>query len=368
MRHQAKHRRHRRPTVIVVAAWAAIVGGMLAALLSACEPRDLKTSPDPESSPMRIGYIPYWDQDRAFSVVRQNPELFDQVSPVWYAPDEKGRVELADAENTTVDLNTVRTLQVHGIRVIPTVTNLRDGEWDPGTVQAMLHNPTAVETHIDELVNLAVANEYDGIDIDYEDLSGRDRGAYSEFLTNLGTALHAAGKLLTTAVHPKTSEAGYDERNFAQDYQAIGAAVDQVRVMTYDYSWDTSPPGPVAPADWVEDVIAWTVTQIPREKVVLGVVLLGYDWGEGPGATVDYEQARSIADAHDATVRRFRDGSPWFAYQDSSGVRHEVWYEDSKSARAKLALVSEYGLAGAFFWRLGGEDPRVWPAAREALR
>lgn len=368
MRHQAKHRRRRRRTVIVVAAWAAIVGGMLAALLSACEPRDSNTSPDPESSPMRIGYVPYWDQDRAFGVVRQNPELFDQVSPVWYAPDATGRVGLADAENTTVDLSTVRTLQVHGIWVIPTVTNLRDGEWDPGTVQAMLHNPTAVETHIDELVNLAVANGYDGIDIDYEDLSGRDREVYSEFLTNLGTALRGAGKLLTTAVHPKTSEAGDDERNLAQDYQAIGAAVDQVRVMTYDYSWDTSSPGPVAPADWVEDVIAWTVTQIPREKVVLGVVLLGYDWGEGPGATVDYEEAQSIARAHDATVRRFRDRSPWFTYQDSSGVWHEVWYEDSQSARAKLALVSEYGLAGAFFWRLGGEDPEVWPTAREALR
>ena len=367
MRHQAKHDRRRRPIVIVVAACAVLVG-MLATLLSACESRDSITAPDPESSPMRIAYVPYWDQDRAFDVVRRNPELFDQVSPVWYAPDATGGVGLTDAENTTVDLNTVRNLQMLGIRVIPTVTNLRDGEWDPGTVQAMLHNLTAVETHVDELVKLAVANEYDGIDIDYEDLSRRDRAAYSEFLTELGAELRAAGKLLTTAVHPKTSDAGYDERNFAQDYQAIGAAVDQVRVMTYDYSWETSPPGPVAPAAWVEDVIAWTVTQIPREKIILGVVLLGYDWGDGPGMTVDYEQARSIASAHDATVRRFRDGSPWFAYQDSSGVRHQVWYEDSTSARTKLALVSEYGLAGAFFWRLGGEDPKVWPVAREALR
>lgn len=317
---------------------------------------------------MRIGYVPYWDQDRAFRVVRQNPELFDQVSPVWYAPDATGRVGLADAENTQVDLSTVRTLQAHGIRVIPTVTNLRDGEWDPGTVQAVLHNPTATETHVDELVNLAVANEYDGIDIDYEDLSGRDRGAYSAFLTKLGTALQTAGKLLTTAVHPKTSDAGYDGRNLAQDYRAIGAAVDQVRVMTYDYSWDTSSPGPVAPADWVEDVIAWTVTQIPREKVILGVVLLGYDWGAGPGVTVDYERARSLAEEHGAAVQRFRDGSPWFAYQDTSGTRHEVWYEDTQSTRVKLGLVSEYGLGGAFFWRLGGEDPGVWPAVREALR
>ncbi|HEX6232778.1 MAG TPA: hypothetical protein VFZ63_06600, partial [Jiangellaceae bacterium] len=87
-----------------------------------------------------------------------------------------------------------------------------------------------------------------------------------------------------------------------------------------------------------------------------------------PGVTVDYEQARSIAADHDATIQRTRDGSPSFAYRTSSGARHEVWYEDTRSVRTKLALVSEYGLGGAFFWRLGGEDSNIWPTVREVLR
>ncbi len=261
----------------------------------------------------------------------------------------------------------VRDLQARGIRIVPTVTNLRDGDWDPEVVQTVLHDPAAMDTHVDALVELAVTNGYDGIDIDYEHLRARDREVYSEFLTKLGTALHAAGKRLTTAVHPKTTEAGDDERNVAQDYRAIGAAVDQVRVMTYDYSWETSPPGPVAPADWVEDVISWTVTRIPAEKVILGIVLLGYDWGDGPGVTVDYEQASALAQSHGVTMQRFGDGSPWFGYRDSSGVQHEVWYEDARSIRTKLELVDEYRLGGAFFWRLGGEDPSLWPLVRKEL-
>jgi spore germination protein YaaH len=135
--------------------------------------------------------------------------------------------------------------------------------------------------------------------------------------------------------------------------------------MTYDYSWEDSPPGPVAPAGWVEEVIAWTITQIPAAKVILGIVLLGYDWADGPGATIDYQQATAAAAAHSVTLRRSADGSPWFAYRDSSGVRHEVWYEDATSVRTKLDLVSRYGLGGAFFWRLGGEDPNLWRAVRE---
>ncbi|TDD70638.1 peptidoglycan hydrolase [Jiangella aurantiaca] len=350
----------------VGASLAIVVMALVAALSGGDPPGHDSPSPTEVPMPRRIAYVPYWDQDRAFEVVRQNLDLLDEVSPVWYSLDSRGHVVLADAENTTVDRSTVQALREHGIRVIPTVTNLRDGEWDPLVVRTVLHDPTAMTTHVNALVELAVTEGYDGIDIDYEDLRAADRSAFSRFVAELGAALRAEGKLLTVAVHPKTSDAGYDERNLAQDYRAIGAAADQVRVMTYDYSWESSPAGPQAPARWVEQVIAWTVSQVPPDKVILGVVVLGYDWTDGGGVTVDYEQARSTAQAHGATIRRSDDGTPWYRYRDPSGNRHEVWYEDAKSAGEKLELVSRYGLGGAFVWRLGGEDPDVWRAIRAA--
>ena len=310
-----------------------------------------------------IGYVPYWDQERAFDIVRENSNLFDEISPVWYSLDWSGQVVLADAEYTTVEPDTVDELQEQGIKVIPTVTNLRNGEWSPGLVQAMLSSPARIRAHVREIVDLVLEQGYDGIDIDYESLRAVDRGPFTTFLEQLATALHAENKTLAAAVHPKTSDEGDDERNRAQDYRAIGAAVDQVRLMAYDYSWDTSPPGPVAPAQWVEDVVAWTVTQIPPEKVILGIDLLGYDWGAGPGMTVDYGQAMRLAREQHATIRRDPDGTPWFAYDDSMGTRHEVWFEDAESADAKVRLVNDYGLGGAYFWRLGGADPSVWHPA-----
>jgi spore germination protein YaaH len=318
-----------------------------------------------EVEPVRVGYVPYWDQRRGFDVVRRNLDLFDAVSPVWYSLGPAGEIVPADPEHTVVDPRVVGFLQARGVKVIPTVTNLREGEWEPGLVGGMLHDPTVMRRHVRELVALAVGRGYDGIDIDYEHLDGEDRGAFSTFLTELGAALHAEGKLLTASVHPKTTDAGDDGRNLAQDYRAIGAAVDQVRVMTYDYSWEDSPPGPVAPVDWVEEVIAWTVTQIPADKVILGVVLLGYDWVDGHGTTIGYQRAQEVARAYGATIQRSDDGSPWFRYQDAMGRQHTVWYEDAVSARAKLGLVSRYGLGGTFFWRLGGEDPQVWRTVRD---
>ena len=349
----------------------AVVTVALIAVLSpqdaADEPGDA-TAPTEETMPLRIGYVPYWDQRRAFDVVWEQPDMFDEISPVWYSLEPTGRIVLADDEYTHVNPQAVADLQAEGIRVIPTVTSLRNGHWNADLVQQMLHDPAARRTHIRALVDLAVSKGYDGIDIDYESLDSEDRGVYTKFLTRLAQALHAEGKMLATAVHPKVSNAGYDERNLAQDFKAIGAAVDQVRVMTYDYSWDTSPPGPVAPARWVKRVIAWTVTQIPADKVVLGIDLLGYDWAGGHGVTVDHQRAQSLADAHGATIRRSADESPSFTYRDSSGKRHEVWWEDARSVQVKLPLVAEYGLGGVFFWRLGGEDSTLWSQVPAALR
>jgi spore germination protein YaaH len=361
VRKATRHRGAAAAAVIV----ALPLAGLALALVASSQERD--GPPGRVAPPTRIGYVPYWDQQRAFDVVRRHPDLFDEVSPVWYSLEPTGQVVLADAEHTTVDRATVRELQEQGIKVIPTVTNLRDGDWAPGFVGDMLRDRTAVRAHIRALVDLAVREGYDGIDIDYESLRAEDRTAFSTFLGELGEALRAEDRVLTAAVHPKTSDEGDGEHNLAQDYRAIGAAVDQVRVMTYDHSWETSPPGPVAPAGWVEEVIAWTVTQIPAEQVILGIVLLGYDWADGRGTTVDFQQAQATARRQSAAIQRSADGSPWFRYRDSSGADHEVWYEDVTSVRAKLDLVSRYGLGGAFCWRLGGEDPEVWPILRDQL-
>ncbi|AYY12677.1 peptidoglycan hydrolase [Actinobacteria bacterium YIM 96077] len=321
----------------------------------------LAGSPDGDGGrPTVIGYVPYWDQVRAFDVATAHLHLFDEISPVWYAPEPSGGVELADAEHTVVDPAAVAHLRAEGVRVVPTVTNLRSGEWDTETVQSVVRDPDTRRAHIRELVNLAVTEDYDGLDIDYEDLDAADREPFTEFVVDLAAALHAEDKILTVDVHPKTSESGDDGRNQAQDFAAIGAAADQVRLMTYDYSWDTSPPGPVAPADWVEEVVAWTVTQIPAHKVILGIDLLGYDWADGHGETVDHAQVQDLLAEHGSTVNRTDDGTPWFVYHDAGGTRHEVWFEDAESAGAKLELVADYDLGGAFFWRLGGEDAAVW--------
>ena len=52
--------------------------------------------------------------------------------------------------------------------------------------------------------------------------------------------------------------------------------------------------------------------------------------------------------------------APWFRYTDGDGVVHEVWFEDARSIRAKLALIPEYGLRGVGYWNLMRDFPQNW--------
>jgi spore germination protein YaaH len=313
-----------------------------------------------------IGYLAEWDQERGFRTIQDNYHLFTEVSLFWYRINSSG--EIVPYNPANVDLSIVSFLHSKGIDVTATIANVNNGEWDSSTVRQIINDRIATTRHIQDIVNLAVSKGYDGIDIDYESLSEEDRDAYSTFIGQLATALHAKGKKLTVPVYAKTSEPGNSSGARAQDWAAIGRAADQVRVMIYDYHWATSQPGPIAPIDWADEVAAYAVSQIPKRKIVLGFGLYGYDWVGERGVDLMWQEVDRIARQHGATVDLDEASqSPWFRYTASNGSRHTVWFENATSTRPKLDIVNRYQVAGVHFWRLGGEDPKTWQVVKSKL-
>lgn len=349
-----------------------LLGLVLVLVLAGCtadQSGDGQQTDGDEVNPERIvASIPYYDQQRAFDVAMQHTDLFTDISFWWYSVLPNGGIGLLDEPHTKVNPDMVRQLQDQGIRVIPHIANYTQGEWTPDNASVVLRDPALRAVHVRNIVDLVLRAGYDGIDIDYEGLEEQDREPLVLFLTSLGEALDEHDKLLTISVQPKVSDEGDGPHNRAQNYAAIGEVVDWVNVMAYDYSYSGSDPGPVAPLGWVDDVLAYTTSQIPPEKVVLGNVLLGYDWGRGAGQTVTWEQATDLADENNVEVQ-WDEGSqsPWFRYSGADGP-HEVWFENAESTARKLGLAEKYDLGGVFFWRLGGADPDTWSRAEQLLQ
>ena len=123
----------------------------------------------------------------------------------------------------------------------------------------------------------------------------------------------------------------------------------------------------VAPLPNVRRVVEYAITEIPAEKLWLGVPNYGYDWtlpfvqGESKARSISNQYAVSLARRYGATIQ-FSDysQSPWFRYFDENGREHEVWFEDARSIKAKLALIPEYGMSGAGYWNLMRPFPQNW--------
>lgn len=351
--------------------WVTVAGaGLLTALAATLTPLMLH-SPPPAPAPERtaVASLPYWSLANGTDTVLAHRSAFSEASPWIYGLTASGQIdtlyEPGQGAAITADIGRLR---VAGLRIVPTVANITGGRWAYRPVARMLHDQALMERHISALVALAGKPGYAGVDIDYEDLHADDREAFSAFVTRLGAALHAHRKLLSVAVFAKTTDAGYAPRNVAQDYAAIGRAADQVRLMAYDYHWETSPPGPLAPVDWVRSVLSYARTQVPARKIILGIPLYGYDWAGRRAANLTWQQATQLAARHHVPVRYdTRSESSWFSYTAADGSRHEVWFETPASSRAKLTLARAAGIGGVFCWMYGDEAPGTWAALRQAM-
>jgi spore germination protein len=308
-----------------------------------------------------IGDLPYWNiaADSGNVVSTQH---FDSVTPWMYGIDSKaGIVSLVPSATANRVDEGLTELRQANVPLTPTISNIRNGSWDYPTIIAMMRDPARRNQHVADIVNLARLNGYSGIDIDYEDLHAADRNVFTAFIVQLADALHAAKKTLSVDVFAKASDQGYDQRNVAQDYRALGRAADSIRIMAYDWHWANSEPGAVAPIGWVRSVLDYAVTQIPAHKITLGIPAYGYDWVGNKGHVVSWLQCYGIEQKYGATVQWDNNAqSPWLTYRSADGKRHVVWFENSYSTLAKLALARSMHIGGAYIWLAGDEDDLMW--------
>ena len=132
----------------------------------------------------------------------------------------------------------------------------------------------------------------------------------------------------------------------ALDYKALGAAADRFNVMTYDFSWDSGPEGPIAPNDWVERVMTFTKSQVDASKIGMGVACYGYDWSKKPAASLSWD---------DFGARKFAVDNRSGEYLDA-----HIHYSGAKAFEQKYALATRLGVGSVAFWYCGSEDPGIW--------
>jgi spore germination protein YaaH len=303
------------------------------------------------------GYVVPWDGYRGLEALDDGgARVLTSLSPVWYSPRADGGVVRNDDAPTAP---VTSAAAAHHLAVLPSVSNYVDGRWAGDLVGRIVQDDALRAAHVRALTDVVTRNGWDGLDLDYEALSPRDRDAFSRFVAELATSLHRAGATLSVTLQARTA----DDPDAAQDYAALGRAADHVRVMAYDHAWSSSDPGPVAPLAWVEDVVAYTVSQVPASKVQVGIPAYGYDWTGSSGTALTTQDAVARAEREGVQVRwDAESASASFTYRDDAGAQHTVWYDDARSVAAKADAAAAHSVAGVAIWQLAGADPDTWAA------
>lgn len=114
----------------------------------------------------------------------------------------------------------------------------------------------------------------------------------------------------------------------------------------------------VAPLNKVRQVVEYALTEIPAEKILLGVPNYGYDWmlpfvqGESQAVTIGHVEAVQIAIINGVAIEYDEIAQSPFFHYERDGVTHEVWFEDVRSLERKYDLIREYGLRGMGVWQI----------------
>lgn len=317
-------------------------------------PEESNEKEEVEISLRESGWIPNWGFDLGFESLKNNLGIIDTVLPVLYTVDASGNV----TSRGVTESNIYRLLEYcreNDIRVIPTI-----GSFDYDAMSASFASKEAYRRQIDTIVEEVERYDFDGIDLDYEMINSSEKENYLLFLDELGERLRENGRVLSVTVFAQWESADYtdhEQTRQVHDYRRIGQVADEVRIMAYDYTLQSSKtPGPIGPVNWIRDVLDYATANIAKEKIWLGVHLYGYQWSESRTVAFTYTSGQTIVNSARINAQ-FKEeiGEGYAQFSCDDGQACTAYFQNERGVEMRRDIAREYNIAGVTYWRLGGE-------------
>lgn len=303
--------------------------------------------------PLRTGWIPYWDFAEGVKSFETVADTFYSISPVIYEVNETGKLKKYSPK-TLPDL--ISVAEKNNVKVIPTIA-----EFDWRILNKIFSSTESTNLHINEIVSEVVIKNYDGIDIDYEATQIQDKYLYFQFIEKLAKKLHEKNKLLSICILSQWDIESYPalpETRQVQDLEYLANYADELRIMTYDYSYQGSKePGPIAPLAWQEAVLQYLIIdkKVPRDKIYLGVHLYGYEWNNNPESikatprTYSYIKSNSLKTEYNSS---YGENVGTFSCGNFTCT---IIHQSKEGIKVREDIAKKYGIRGLAFWRIGRE-------------
>ena len=302
-----------------------------------------------------LGYYPAW-RKAEFDHTKIRWENLTHVNHAFTKPDAEGNL-VVDPDYVYPEL--VAAAHARGVKV-----DMSIGGWgNCDGFAPTAADPAKRQRFIDQVVDFCLTNGYDGVDIDWEFVTGPEqREDFTAFIKELSARLKALSPpLLLTAAVPSD---GWNGQWIA--YEDLFSDFDFICFMTYDYHGEwTDHAGPNAPLFSCEGDACGSVDatfqyalmrKVPREKLVLGVPFYGRSF-EAAGlykkaaayGSYDYGETVALENAGWRYNWDFCAQVPYLRSPDGGTI---LCFDDMRSVYRKCRYVLDNGAAGVIIWEL----------------
>ena len=209
----------------------------------------------------------------------------------------------------------------------------------------------------------AIRYSLDGINIDFENVKQENGKDFVQFIRELGIMCRNNGISLSIDNYPlRDFNAYYDRAEQA-------AVADYVITMAYDeYYSGSEQAGPVSSLSYVTSSISALDGVVPAEQHVVALPFYSRLWAE---KTKDGKvnlscEAYSMKGAQEVVADskaelKWDDATSMNYLEYKKGkVLYKMWVEDGKSLEEKMKAVSDAGVGGMAFWKLGLDQAEIW--------
>jgi spore germination protein YaaH len=233
-------------------------------------------------------------------------------------------------------------------------------------VHAFLANQNKVQGLVKQIHQAARKNNWNGINLDIENVNAGDRERFSQFIINLSRELNKTSIVLTIDLPPDPGEKNNQQSPF--DHKIIGKYCNYVVFMGYDQHWSTDPvPGPVTSLSWLkQNLHEFIQTGISPEKIILGLPAYTRIWEQNQQGSIVKDPAEPIQYVEDLVKQNHRNLSwdsalgEYYTSYHVNNLQYQIWLPTVKSFNIYLNLISQFHLGGSAVWDLDFMNTRYW--------
>lgn len=316
-----------------------------------------------KEEPLLSLWTVYWDFEHASNEIEYIKPIVGEIS--YFAAYFNENSEVFIPENITkLQLSSKSKFKdtdiLHYISIVNDRIN-KDGSTslkDKELLYNLLTDEKNRKNHMDNLINICIENDYDGIEIDYEGLKDDELlwPYFLEFCNDLYQSLALKGLEMRIVLEPSAPIGDYD----------FPEGPDYV-VMCYNLHGPNSKPGPKANREFLQHLSQKT-KGLPG-KINFALATGGFDWdSEGNITSITEEKGFKLMEEYNAAYIRDEESQCIvYNYKDKDSVEHEVWFADATTLSYWIDILQSEGNTDFSLWRLGGNRKESLSAIKTVL-